>query len=269
MGGRVAKHCGIFIAIVASILMFWRDLTAAAPGGAGTQNYPSIAGRDEIIAKAKDEGVLSGILGFEAGSIKALREGFAKKYPFIKTDLSEISGTAAQQRFLLELKGGSSNWDIAFVSPDFHIEYLPYLERVDLKRMVENGLLQIHPQMIDPKGRNVLAASSMMGAAAFNKKLLAPGQVPKSWDDFLKPDYKGRKFAVSIRSLDLAGLVPVMGQEWVLNYARGIKAQEPIWVSGSTRGLTAMASGEFPLFMGTAYHSVIRMQTRGAYTLER
>ena len=233
-----------------------------------SQGYVYIASHAEIVAKAKEEGSLRGILGFETGSIKAIKEGFAKKYPFIKTDLSEISGTDSAQRFLLELKGGRSDWDIAHMSTDFHSDYLPYMERLDLKRMAENGVLQINSQMIDPKGRNTFAASSIIDVAAYNRKLLSNPLIPNGWDDFLKPEYKGRKFAVDIRPLGLAGLVPAMGQEWVVNFARSIRSQEPIWVNGSTRGLTAMASGDFPLFMGTYYHSVIRMQTKGGESLE-
>ena len=147
------------------------------------------------------------------------RKAFAKKYPFIKTDFSEISGTDSAQRFLLELKGGRSDWDVAHMSTDFHSDYLPYMEKLDLRRMAENGVLQIRPEMIDPKGHNTFAASSIIDVAAFNKKLLPSALIPKSWDDFLKPEYKGRKFAVDIRPLGLAGLVPAMGQEWVVNFA--------------------------------------------------
>jgi iron(III) transport system substrate-binding protein len=236
--------------------------------GAQAQGSLYVASHDEIVARAKEEGLLRGVLGFEVGSIKAIKEGFAKKYPFIKTDFSEISGTNSAQRFLLELKGRRSDWDIAHMSTDFHGDYLPYMERLDLKRMAENGVLQIRPEMIDPKGHNTLAASSIVDVAAYNKKLLPNAQIPKSWDDFLKPEYKGRKFAVDIRPLGLAGLVPAMGQEWVVNFARSVKSQDPIWVNGSTRGLTAMASGDFPLFMGTYYHSVIRLQTKGGEVLE-
>ena len=268
MNVRPAKRRGILLAMIVSLLMYASDLTAAASGGGGAEGHLFISSRDEIITKAREEGFLRGLLGFEAASIKAIKESFAKKYPFIKTELSEISGTDAAQRFLLELKGGKSDWDIAHMSTDFHNDYLPYMEKFDLKGMTEKGVLRIQPEMISPKGRNALAASSIVDVAAYNKRLLPAGQIPKTWEDFLKPEYKSRKFAVDIRPLGLAGLVPAMGQEWVMNFARSVKAQEPIWVNGSTRGLTAMAAGDFPLFMGTYYHSVVRMQKKGAEVLE-
>lgn len=267
---------GFTVLTISAFFSFQLALFAAAVGaaetkpkqGAAAQGYLYISSRDEIIAKAREESSLRGILGFETGSIKAIKEGFAKKYPFIKTEFSEISGTDAAQRFLLELKSGRSDWDIAHMSTDFHSDYLPYMEKWDLKGMTEKGVLQIQPEMISPKSRNTLAASSIVDVAAFNKKLLPAGQIPKSREDFLKPEFKGRKFAVDIRPLGLAGLVPAMGQEWVVNFARSVKSQDPVWVNGSTRGLTAMASGDFPLFMGTYYHSVVRLQTKGGEVLE-
>jgi iron(III) transport system substrate-binding protein len=274
MAGELQKR---FVGcMILGLVLFQPSLFAATVKAAETkpkQDVPAqgslaIVRRDQIIAKAKEESALRGVLGFEVGSIRAIKEGFAKKYPFIKTDLSEISGTDAAQRFLLELKGGRSDWDIAHMSTDFHNDYLPYLEKLDLRAMAEKGILQIPPAMISSRDRNALAASSIVDVAAYNKKLLPAGQIPKSWGDFLEPEYRGRKFAVDIRPLGLAGLVPAMGQEWVMNFARSVKAQEPIWVNGSTRGLTAMASGDFPLFMGTYYHSVIRMQKKGADMLE-
>jgi iron(III) transport system substrate-binding protein len=227
------------------------------------------ASHDEIVVKAKQEGSLKGLLGLEREAIKHLTQGFGKKYPFIRTSFEEITGTDAAQRFLLELKAGSaSQWDIAHISPDFHSEYLPYLEKLDLGGMVEQGVLQIPPKMVSPKSRNLIAAGSVVDVAAYSKSLLAPSEAPKSWEDFLRPEYKGKKIALDVRPLALATLFPAMGRDWVLSFARRLAAQDPVWVRTHPRTLTAMAAGEIPLFLGTYYHTVMNLKAKGTENLE-
>ena len=225
--------------------------------------------REEIIAKARKEGGVRGLLGFDIPTIKALRDGFRKKYPFINPHFDEHGNPAESQRFLLELKAGRvSDWDIANVLSEAQHEFKPYAEPIDLRGMAEQNVLQIPPRMINPESRNVIALSSTVDAAAYNKKLLPPDLVPKTWEDFLKPEHSGRKLLADIRPNSIAGLVPAMGLEWVESFARKLAAQQPIWVRGHTRYLNAMAAGEYRLFIGTYYHGVMRMKKRGAQDLE-
>ena len=225
--------------------------------------------REEIIAKAKKEAGLRGLLGFDKPTIVALRDGFRKKYPFINPHFEEHGNPAESQRYLLELQSGRvSDWDIANVLNEAQHEFAPHQEKIDLRAMAEQGVLRIPPKMINPESRNVIALSSTIDAVAYNKKLLAPDLVPKTWEDFLRPEHSGRKLLVDIRPNSIAGLVPAMGLEWVEAYARKLAQQQPIWVRGHTRYLNAMAAGEYRLFFGTYYHGVMRMKKKGAQDLE-
>ena len=236
---------------------------------AESKGYRFDANREEILAKAKKEGALRALLGFDMPAIKALRDGFRKKYPFINPHFEEHGNPAESQRYLLELQSGRvSDWDIANVVTEAQREFAPYQEKIDLRRMAEQGVLQIPPKMINPESRNVIALSSTIDASAYNKQLLPADLVPKSWEDFLKPEHSGRKLLADIRPNSIAGLVPAMGFEWVESYARKLAAQQPIWVRGHTRYLNAMAAGEYRLFFGTYYHGVMRMKKRGAQDLE-
>ena len=222
-----------------------------------------------IVAGAKKEGSLRALLGFDIPTIKALRDGFRKKYPFINPHFEEHGNPTESQRFLLELKTGRvSDWDISNVLSEAQHEFVPYLEKIDLRAMAEFGVLQIPPKMISPESRNIIALSSTVDASAYNKKLLPPDLVPKTWEDFLKPEHSGRKMLADIRTNSIAGLVPAMGLEWVESFARKVAAQQPIWVRGHTRYLVAMAAGEYRLFFGTYYHGVMRMKKKGAQDLE-
>ncbi|MGH7848613.1 MAG: ABC transporter substrate-binding protein [Candidatus Binatia bacterium] len=230
---------------------------------AETKGYASFANRDEIVAKAKQEGKLRVAAEIEAPTIKATTAAFKKKYPFIDLYVEETTGTEAMQRRFLALKSGmAKEWDVISVSTELYDEIVAHLWRVDLFGLASGGVLAIPPQMIDPKNRNVMAFFSRFQVTAYNKQLLPAGQVPKTWEDFLKPEFKGKKFAADVRPSEIAYLVPAWGLEKTLAFARKIAAQQPIWVRGGSRTLTAMIAGEIPLFIGPNFHTVKRAQSK-------
>lgn len=236
---------------------------------AEARGYRIAVNRDEIVDNAKREGALRALLGFDAPTIKALAEGFKKKYPFITTQFEELGSPEQFQRYLLELKSGrTSDWDIAHVLTEGQHEFAPHAEKIDLRAMAEQGVLGVHPKMVNPESRNVISLSSTMDTLAYHKRLLPADAVPKTWEDVLKPEHAGRKFLADIRPNGVAGLVPAMGLEWVEQYARKVAAQQPIWVRGHTRYLNAMAAGEYRLFLGVYYHGVMRARKKGAHDLE-
>jgi ABC-type Fe3+ transport system substrate-binding protein len=225
--------------------------------------YPLPVDRNEIIARAKTEGRLRVLAEMEPRHIKASTAAFMKKYPFINLYIEEITAPDQYQRNLLELKsGGAKDWDLLSISVDFYSEYLALLSKIDLLGMAERGIIQIPSQMIDSKNRNVVAFFSRFQVTAFNKNLVPGDKAPRTWEDLLKPEFKTRKFAADIRPTEIAGLVPAWGVEKTLDYARKIAAQQPIWVRGGSRTLTAIMTGEIPMMVGPNYTAVKRAQTK-------
>jgi ABC-type Fe3+ transport system substrate-binding protein len=228
---------------------------------AEAKGFVFYASRDEILAKAKQEGKLRVLAEMEPPNIKASIKAFAKKYPFINLHIEEITGTDSARRNILEIRSGlAKDWDILHLSTDFYNEYLPYLWKVDILGMAEQGVLQIPPPMIDPKQRNVVGFYSRFQVTVYNKTLVAAEKVPKIWEDILKPEFKGKKFAADIRPTEIAALVPAWGLEKTIDFARKVAAQEPIWVRGGSRTITAIAAGEIPMMIGPNFHTTRRAQ---------
>jgi len=65
-----------------------------------------------------------------------------------------------------------------------------------------------------------------------------------------------------IRPLTLANLVPVWGLEKALEFGRRLAEQKPIWSRGSSRALTSLTAGEYPLIMGINLGSVLEVQAK-------
>ena len=225
--------------------------------------YLFAASHDEIVNRAKQEGKLRVIVSLDAGILKRLSEGFTKKYPFIQVQADEIRGIDAYTRQLQELKAGlTKGIDVNEVDYDYYNEYLPHLKKVDMYGMVEQRVLQMPLQMVDPINRNIVAVGSGIQVVAYHKKLIPADSVPDTWEGFLKPEFKDRKFALGIRPKDVAALVPAWGLEKTLDFARKLTAQNPIWVSGDTRTITSMLAGEYSLFFGPNYDAVLRAKNK-------
>jgi iron(III) transport system substrate-binding protein len=232
---------------------------------AEAKGYIFSTDRNEIVAQAKKEGRLRVLAEMEPPNIKASTAAFMKKYPFINLYVEEITATDQYQRNLLELKSGrGKDWDLLSVSIDFYSEYLAFLSKIDLFGMAAQGIIQIPGSMIDAKNRNVVALFSRFQVTAYNKNLVPADRVPRTWEDLLKPEFKGRKFAADIRPTEIAGLVPAWGLEKTIDYARKVAAQQPIWVRGGSRTLTSMVAGEIPMMIGPNYTAVKRTQTKDA-----
>ena len=215
--------------------------------------------RDEILVKAKKEGRVRALSSLDPSSFKPMADSFKKKYPFIDIQISEITGTEAIQRHLLELKAGTvKDWDVGHASEDHYDDYVGHALKVDIWGMAEQGVLTINPKMVDPDHRSIVAPSSGLCAMAYNKTRVAPDRVPNQLEDVLRPEFKGKKLIVDIRPYCLAALAISQGEEWVVNYARKLKEQEPVWVRGNTRALTAIAVGEYSMHQLTNYHSCVR-----------
>jgi len=224
--------------------------------------------RTDIVAKAKQQGGKIRVLSsLDPELFPHMTASFKKKYPFLDATMVEITGLDANERFLLELKAGVvKDFDVVQLSPERYPEYLPYAKRFDILGMAEQGVLGIEPKMVDPKNRTVVSLATVLFVGAYNKNLLSADKVPTTWDGFLRPEFKGRKMMVDIRPIMYSTFAACpdqgMGIEWMVNYAQKIRAQQPVWVRGYSRTLTAMNAGEYALHSGVYYHTVVRLMQK-------
>ena len=160
------------------------------------KGYIFAINHEEIVAKARKEGRLRVLSRLETEDLKPMVEVFKKKYPFIGVRAEEIAGVDTFQRMILEMKSGAAKgWDVNFMAPDFYNHYLPYQKRFDVYGMVQHGVLTLPIEMVDPINRNIVAFLSISQVVAYNKKLISEDKVPIVWEDFLKPEFKGKNFS--------------------------------------------------------------------------
>jgi iron(III) transport system substrate-binding protein len=234
---------------------------AGAGGDAAGNSFRTWASHDEIVEAAKQEGSLKVLTSMQEETNELIRKGFTAKYPFIDMEIAEQTGSD-DQRILLEIQSGANDTDVLHLSAESYVDYLPHLEKIDLLAMSQAGTLTLPKEMINPKEPNTMAAGAGLGGFAYNKKLLPEADLPKSWDDFLLPKFKGRQFIADIEPANLAVLAAAWGEDKLRTYAKAVGEQQPIWARGDTVSLTAMAAGEYRLHLGSNYHSAYRAQKK-------
>ncbi|HWP57062.1 MAG TPA: ABC transporter substrate-binding protein [Candidatus Acidoferrales bacterium] len=267
MNVKVSSAAAIFLCLAA-----W---TSPKPGAAQTaslskakaeaeaKGYIFETSHDAIVAKAKKEGKVVVFSSQDDAAIRATAEAFRKKYPFIDVKATEIAGTDTYKRMVQELAlGKTTEWDVNYVAFDFYNDYLPHQKKFDILGMAKHGVLRIPVEMIDPVNRHIVVLQTNIGVLAYNKKLVSENTLPATFEDMLKPEYKGRKFSTDIRPRAIAALVPAWGLEKVVAYAKRLAAQEPIWNRGDSRTLPQMVGGEVPMTLGMNYKSFLRFKPK-------
>lgn len=221
-----------------------------------------VSDRAEILSRAQKAGKLAVITSMEPETAKASAAAFKKRYPFIDLNIQPRTGSESAQQLVLQIKSGAAKeWDVVSTTSDLINDYIPHLWKVDLQGMAEQGVLQIPHQMVDSTQRNIVAFHSRFQVIAYNKNLVLPAQVPKVWEDLLRPEFKGRKISLDIRP-GLTTLIPAWGLDRTVDFARKLVSQEPIWVRGDPRAITGMLAGEIPMMVAANFHDLKRAQKK-------
>lgn len=230
---------------------------------AESKGYIFVTSHDEIVSKAKQEGKVSVIVSLLDDILRPVTAGFRKKYPFIDAQVQGVRGTEVYLRMIQEMKAGlTKGQDVNDLAYDYYSEYPPYQKKFDIFGMAEHKVLQIPGQMVDPNNRNIVAIGSGIQVVVYNKNLIPTEKVPDTWEGFLKPEFRDRKFVLDIRPKDVSALVPAWGLEKTLDFARKLGAQKPVWTRGSARIITAMLAGEHALLFGPNFDSVLRAKNK-------
>ena len=91
---------------------------------------------------------------------------------------------------------------------------------------------------------------------AYNNRNVKPADVPRSYDDLLKPMWKGRQIFNDTDNFEwFDGLLKFWGKEKGLAYFRRLAAQDQIFQRGARGRIQLVAAGEAPLAFGYGPHA--------------
>jgi putative spermidine/putrescine transport system substrate-binding protein len=178
----VAAAAGLTILSGPGVALAARRLGAATPPLKGTS-----VSMKELIAEAKKEGTLNAIaLPPDWANYGEIIPAFKKKYGFKVNDDNPDGSSAQENEAIRSLKGDSRAPDVVDVSPGFAISGTA--EGLYAKYFVST-FATIPRSMKDTRG---FWTGDYWGAVSigYNSNLIKTP--PKTWQDLLKPEYKGK-----------------------------------------------------------------------------
>lgn len=241
------------------------SLTAALSGKtqAQTASAAHLAGPDRtrrLIAAAKKEGVLNLYSSATADHMNAITAAFEKTYG-IPVKTWRGGSEEILQRAVTEARGGRFDMDVAETAAMqiMEIAHERLLEAIDSPVAAE-----LMPQARIP-AQPWLPSRIIVFTGAYNTRLIARNELPKTYDELLNPKWKGKLGIEADDNNWLMALCSAMGEARGLKLFGDIVAQNGISVrKGHTLLANLVASGEVPMALSVYYHEVGPLKRRGA-----
>ncbi|HLC27455.1 MAG TPA: ABC transporter substrate-binding protein [bacterium] len=248
---------GNFVALAALVL-----LLAAGPSSAQTAKGDALS---QIVEGARQEGVIdfSGPSSLTPKGAEALITALNKKYN-LELRINYVSASSypaiAGQLVMQATAGQPPTYDVVFQTES---TVVPLANRGVLEPVDWTGIFpHINKESIQLKGAALLT-DTMFALPAYNTKTVAPKDVPKSWEDFLDPKWKGKIQA----PVYIDGWTTLWGQMWgeekTTEYLKKLQGQNPV-LGRFTEIQTRLASGEYPVAIVQLAPFVIEAQQKGA-----
>ena len=145
-------------------------------------------GAAEVKERAEAEGKLMLYATFNAKDSKALTDAFHQLYPKIDAAFYRATDAALMERILTENRAGQNFWDVAVLTSFYG------------HNLKKRGMFAIHDSperkyfregYKDEQGAWTSIYTNY-AAFGYNTRAVAKSSVPKSYNDLLKPEWKGQ-----------------------------------------------------------------------------
>jgi len=212
-----------------------------------------------LVERAKKEGAVTLYTSMQLVDSGPLTQAFEKKYG-IKVNLWRASGEKVAQRAITEARGNRFEADV-FETDGAQVEIL---HREALLAPLQSPSLKDIPPAIVPAHRHYVPTRLTLYVLVYNTKLVAPADVPRSYDDLLDPKWSGK---IGLESADVAWFAAVakaMGEAKGLAWFRQFAANKPSLRSGHTLMAELVSAGEMAMAVDAHVQGVARLKEKGA-----
>src|ERR1043166_2444402 len=218
---RTKDKGGWATAIILLSLIYWSALPCTAL--AAVQRTPEeiwksleqlpIAEREKkLIEGAKTETEMVWYTNTGLDNASRYIQAFKKVYPFINAQVWRAKPRQVIQRAISEANAGRSIVDVIKPSTDL----FPALLEKNLVARYETPVRAIYPP--HAKGTYFTNMNYAFRVFAFNPRMVARKDVPKSWEELLQPRWKGQILFDESSLEEVMALYAAWGRERTVNY---------------------------------------------------
>jgi iron(III) transport system substrate-binding protein len=244
---------------------------ATAPGDASAQNaadnpamYRGPDREQRLLEGARKEGqvtVYSSMIVDQA--LRPLVEGFQKKYPFVKAQYVRDDPPQQLQKLMAEARAGRM---VADVLESTGLEVPVRAANID-QPFWSPQIDAYAPERRDPQNFWAPTRFSYLGAC-YNTNLVKAADLPKSFDDYLDPKWKGKTVwsgTVIGAMLFITGVRNFMGEDRARAYLEKLAKNEIVTIPSANRVIVdRVMAGEYALCLDAFLHHPIISARKGA-----
>ena len=207
---------------------------------------PAYGQSAQLIEAAKKEGKVAMYGSLESDTGDAVFRLFKKKTG-IEVDYWRASATKVMDRALSEYRAGKPLFDVILTNDNpmqimFKEGIFAKYDSPSAKDFTKDSL----DPNLGPRYRNVIIG------VVYNKSIINPAEAPKSLEDLVKPQYRGKLVMPdptqhTTTTKWVASLEKLMGKEKAGKYIRDLAAQKPVLVESLLPAAERVATGETPI----------------------
>ncbi len=214
---------------------------------------PASAQSAETLSGAKKEGEVVLYTTMTVRDFQVFNKAAKEKYPFLTIRHVYLSSARQTARVMQEFRAGRVQADVLGNSPETLI-YLREQGVLGAYRSPETANLL--KSTWDPDGYWSGITTDLL-VTGFNPKLIAKAAVPKNYDEYLYPQFKGQLAVNRGVPYPLTAMVSLRGEEQGIAYFKKFSQQGLQLVEGYTHTVNMMAAGEYPM---TAFMQVSKLE---------
>lgn len=225
-------RAGVWVSIV---------LLAAACGGGATGGGQAVSDPDELPAAAAEEGTVTWYSSLPENYSRIIAEAFTKKHG-IKVDLFVTGSVDLQNKVAEEIRANRLQADV------FHSSYPPSFvllkEQGSLARYDSPQFAHYPAEYVDPDhAYGTFRATAVV--LAYNPEALQGRRPPQTWQDLVKPEYKGLLAAADpqyggTQLIQNYMLMERYGEDFLGRLGK----QEPLFVDSQSAEANLIVTGE-------------------------
>ncbi len=214
---------------------------------------------ERLVAAAKKEGVVNLYTSINAEDVKRLSAAFEAKYG-VKVSVWRSRSENVVQRTLAEAKAERHVVDAIETNG-------PELESLAREKVLTTFFTPFAGELVQdaiPRHRLYFPTRFNVFVQAYNTRLIKKDELPKTYEDLLKPEWKG-KLGIEQSDIDwMAELIHHWGEKRALDFFRGIGAQDLQKRKGHIVLANMVAAGEVPLALTVYSFEIDHLQRKQA-----
>lgn len=207
------------------------------------------------LGKAREEGKVVFYTTMSVAEVNNLAKMFEKQHPSIKVELFRAGGSGAiTNRVQMEYTAKSYFVDV--IQGIANRAMIPFFKDRGIIERYDSPEYQFVPDDLKDKDRYWASAYQNTYVLVYNKNLVRKIEVPKTYDDLLRPQWKGKKMIFDTEGFPwFNGLLSHWGRDKGLAYFKRLAQQDPVFHRGSRLSIQLIMAGEAPLTIAYGSHA--------------